>query len=314
MSAVKSRLELQLQEWVAEDLISREQALAILARTPVRSRNSCLAAYAIIGAILCVTGISLLLASNWQEIPALLKLTGVLLLLSAGTITAVETQKRGGPRSVWECGYLVAAVFPLLGLMLVSQIFHLSGSPSGFFGMWLLLILPLAVLGGSGVAFFVGIVAAYAWLAAFLEECFHFREMWWVFTVFAGAGAVLGGLSQLWLLAGRKDLRAMGEFIGVATVFLALWLAGFDITHWFALWATLFLGALGWIALSTERGRIHQVNLGFAVVALLIISTFLRLVGTMAQTGQIFLGGGVVLLVTAWGVNRARREVLRRMS
>jgi uncharacterized membrane protein len=106
----------------------------------------------------------------------------------------------------------------------------------------------------------------------------------------------------------------MGEFIGVLTVSLSLWLVGFDIDHWFVLWAALFLGALGWIALSMERNRVHQVNVGFAVVALLIISTFLRLVGTMAQTGQIFLGGGVVLLVTAWLVNRARREVLRRMS
>jgi hypothetical protein len=180
--------------------------------------------------------------------------------------------------------------------------------------VWLLAITPLAVLSGSGAAFFVWVAAGYAWLGVNLDENFKFHDMWQFFLIFAGAGAVLASLSQLWLKVGRKELRAMGEFIGVATTSLSLWLVGFDVAHWFALWGGLFLAALGWIWLSMERGRIHQVNVGFVLVGLLIISTFLRLVGTMAQTGVIFLGGGVVLLVTAWLLNRLRREVLKKMS
>ena len=309
-----SKLEPQIRQWVQDGLISEEQGGAILAKYPDPPRSGWLLACALIGGVLCVSGASLLIASNWQSIPALVKLAGVLVLLIAGTVTGVEAQRRGVHRGVWECGYLVAAVFPLLGLMLVSQIFHLSGETSGLIALWGLAIAPLALLSGSGAAFFLWVAAGYTWLGFRLDETKVFDDMWQFFLVYAGAGAVLAAASQLWLKAGRKELRAMGEFIGVATAALSLWLVGFDIQHWFALWSALFLAALGWIWLSMERGRIHQVNVGFVVVGLLILSTFIRLVGTMAQTGVIFLSGGVVLLLTAWGLNRLRRRVLRRMS
>jgi len=127
-------------------------------------------------------------------------------------------------------------------------------------------------------------------------------------------GASVAGASQLWLQTPRRELRTLGEFIGVATVAFALWVTGFDIPHWFALWSTLFLVALGWIWLSMTRERIHQVNVGFVLVGLLIFSTFLRLVGTMAQTGVIFLSSGVVLLLTAWGLEWLRRRLVRKLS
>jgi uncharacterized membrane protein len=314
MSEAMFRLEPQIRQWVRDGLISTEQADAILAKYPDSPRNGWILAYALIGGVLCVAGVSLLIASNWQSIPALVKLAGVLVLLTGGTITGVEAQRRGGHRGVWECAYLVAAVFPLLALALISQIFHLSGETSGLLAVWFFAVTPLAVMSGSGAAFFAWVAAGYTWLGFRLGETTHFDDMWQFFLIYAFVGVVLAGLSQLWLKIGRTELRAMGEFIGVATAALSLWMVGFDIVHWFALWGGLFLAALGWIWLSMERGRVHQVNVGFVLVGLLIISTFIRLVGTMAQTGVIFLGGGAVLLLTAWGLNRLRREVLERMS
>jgi len=309
----RATLERLVREWTGEGMISEEQGRAILARHPARA-GAWLMAYVLIGGVLAVAGISLLIASNWQAIPALVKLAGVLVLLTVGTVAGVETQRRGCPRAVWECGFLVAAVLPLLGLMLVSQIFHLSGDVSGMLAVWTLAVTPLMLLSGSGAAFFVWLVAGYFWLGFRLGETHVLREFWQVALAYAGAGASVAGASQLWLQTPRRELRTLGEFIGVATVAFALWVTGFDIPHWFALWSTLFLVALGWIWLSMTRERIHQVNVGFVLVGLLIFSTFLRLVGTMAQTGVIFLSSGVVLLLTAWGLEWLRRRLVRKLS
>jgi uncharacterized membrane protein len=314
MSDAIPKLERHVRQWVTEGIISAEQGAAILARHPTRASSGWLLAYVLIGGVLCVAGVSLLIASNWQSIPALLKLAGVLVILAASTIIGVETQRRAAHRSIWECAYLVAAVFPLLGLMLVSQIFHLSGDTSGLLAVWCLAITPLAILSRSGSAFLVWVVAAYAWLGFVLTEKFHWPDMWQFFLAYAAAGTALAAVSQLWRRIHREDLRSIGEFIGAMTAAFALWLVGFDIDRWAFLWAGLFIAALGWIWLSMECHRPHQVNLGFVLIGLVILSTFLRLVGTMAQTGIIFLSGGVVLLVTAWGLNFLRRQVLRRMS
>lgn len=309
----RATLERLVSEWTGEGVISEEQGRAILARHPARA-GAWLMAYVLIGGVLAVAGVSLLIASNWQVIPALVKLAGVLLLLALGTVTGVETQRRGCPRGVWECGFLVAAVLPLLGLMLVSQIFHLSGDASGMLAAWALAITPLMLLSGSGAAFFVWLSAGYFWLGFRLGETHVLREFWQVALVYAGMGAAVAAASQLWLLTARRELRTLGEFVGVATAAFALWVAGFDISHWFALWGGLFLVALGWIWLSMVRERIHQVNVGFVLVGLLILSTFIRLVGTMAQTGVIFLSSGVVLLLSAWGLEWLRRRLVRKLS
>lgn len=302
-----------VREWTGDGLITEEQGRAILARQLKKTNGLLTTAYVLIGGVLAVAGVSLLIASNWQAIPSLMKLAGVLALLLFSTVIGVEGQHRKWHRAIWECGFLVAAVSPLLGLMLVSQIFHLSGSVTDLLAVWLVAITPLALLGGGGAAFLIWIAAGYAWLGYCMGENFFWRHLWQVSLVYAGAGTIVGVGSQLWLLTGRRELRTIGEFVGVATVGFSLWITGFDISHWFLLWSALFVGALGWIWLSMVRERVHQINVGFVLVGLLIFSTFIRLVGTMAQTGVIFLSSGVVLLLTAWGLGWMRRKLLRKM-
>lgn len=308
----RATLERLVREWTGDGVISEEQGRAILARHPKRA-GGWLTAYVLIGGVLAVAGVSLLIASNWQAIPPLVKLVGVLALLVCGTVVGVEGGHRKWHRAVWECGFLVAALCPLLGLMLVSQIFHLSGSVTDLLAVWTVAITPLALLGGSGAAFLIWIAAGYTWLGYRMGETRFLREPWQVFLLYAGVGAIVGAGSQLWLLVGRRELRTIGEFVGVATVGFSLWITGFDVSHWFALWTALFVAALGWIWLSMVRERVHQMNVGFVLVGFLIFSTFVRLVGTMAQTGVIFLSSGVVLLFTAWGLECLRRKLLRKM-
>lgn len=309
----QTQLKPHVEAWTREGLIQPAQAEAILARYPVRGRNYWMIAFAVIGSVLILGGIILLIASNWQHIPPLVKLTGLLALLVASTIIAVESQRRGMHRAWWECASLGAAVFPLLGLMLISQIFHVQGKPTALILVWTLATAPLPVLTRSVSAWVVQILALMSVLICAIHDYLpvdEFLFQHWCLAWIA-FGGTLAFASQLWTRAGLPIQRDVGEFWGVLTVFIAAYVLGFDVDPWFGLWLLVFFGALGLIWRGTRTARPHQVNVGFVMVALVILSTFFRLVGTMAQTGLIFILGGSTIILTVWGLNRLRQKVLQ---
>ena len=57
-----------------------------------------------------------------------------------------------------------------------------------------------------------------------------------------------------------------------------------------------------------------MVNLGVAFIALLIIATYINLVGSMARTGVMFLVGGVFLIVFGIYLEKKRRALMRQMK
>lgn len=312
----QTHLKPHLEAWTREGLIQPAQAEAILARYPVTGRNYWMVAFAVIGSVLILGGIILLISSNWQNIPPLMKMAGLLALLAASTITAVESQRRGMHRAWWECASLGAAVFPLLGLMLISQIFHVQGKPTGLILVWTLATAALPLLTRSVSAWVVQILALMSLLICAIDDRFlgarYSFEQWCL--AWIAFGGLLAFASQLWARAGLRIQRDVGEFWGVLTVFIAAYVLGFDVDAWFGLWLLVFLGALGLIWRGTTTARPHQVNVGFVMVALVILSTFFRLVGTMAHTGLIFIAGGGMIILTVWGLNRLRRGVLQRMD
>lgn len=310
MKLHQSRLKPEVDAWVRDGLVTREQADRILDRYPREARNLWLAALVVIGSVLCLGGIILLIASNWQEIPALVKLTGLLVLLIGSTVLGVETARRRGPAVASECGFLGAAVLPLLGLALISQIFHLEGRPTTLVATWAIAIAPLPFLSRSLSAWIVWI-GALGWLLGVALDDYtglhRFREFCGAYAAF---GLVLAFASQGWR---ERPLRAVGEFIGVFIAGLAAYLAAFDLSWWFPAWLALFVAAIGLVYFGYRTARIHQVNFAFVLIALVMISTFLRLVGSMATTGTIFLSGGVFMILVAWGLNHLRRKVLREI-
>lgn len=312
----QKQLQPHTEAWVREGLIQPAQAQAILARYPVTGRNYWMIAFAVIGAVLILGGIILLVASNWQEIPELVKFIGLLALLAASTIAGVETQHRGMHRVWWECAYLGAAVFPLLGLMLISQIFHVQGQPTGLVLAWTVATAALPLLSRSVSAWVVQILALMSLLICAVEDKLvvsdpDFAQWCQIWIVF---GVALASGSQLWARHGLRVQRDVGEFWGILNTFIAAYVWGFETRHWLALWLLVFLAALGLIYRGYARQKAHQVNMGFVMVALIILSVFFRLIGTMAQTGVIFITGGAAILGTVWALNRLRRNVLQRMS
>ncbi len=315
----QKRLRPESDAWVRDGIISEEQAARLLARYPATDRNPGLIALAIIGSVLCLTGIALVVASNWDVIPAVAKLAVLLAMLAGSTIFAVETQRRSdAARGWWESGYLGAAIFPLLGLALISQIFHVAGRVSDLFLVWTLAIAALPILSRSVSAFLVFLFSVALLLGS--AQADH-RWMWearhnfvvgcTTFLIFGGITALL---SQLWLKFSERLLRDVGEFFGLFAAFGAAYLLGFDVgSSWPLIWLGVFVAALALIALGYRRERIHQVNLGFTMVGLTVLSTFFRLVGTMFNTGLIFIGGGLVIILCVVILERLRRRLLKRL-
>jgi uncharacterized membrane protein len=81
------------------------------------------------------------------------------------------------------------------------------------------------------------------------------------------------------------------------------------VVSWF-LWFILGLWCVAWGARSDHKGF---VNLGVLAVGAGIVTRFFDLMGSMAQTGTMFLIGGVVLLGTGFGMERWRRKIVRQM-
>jgi uncharacterized membrane protein len=89
--------------------------------------------------------------------------------------------------------------------------------------------------------------------------------------------------------------------VGTVIVSAAAWVVWFL----FALWLVVY-GAL-----SRQR---DFVNTGVLAFGLGIVTRFIDLIGGLADTGTLFVLGGVVLLGTAWGMERWRRAVVARIE
>jgi uncharacterized membrane protein len=314
MSLTQKKLRPELERWTGLGLVTPENAGKILGQYPAGDRNYWIIAFAAIGSVLCLTGVSLILASNWQEIPGVVKLAGLLILLAGSMALGIESQKRGWHRSWWECAYLAAAVFPLLGMMLISQIFHTHGEPRDAMLAWMVVIAPLPLLSRSVSSFVAWILSGMSLLICLVDDRIlidSFEGSCLAFVVF---GLALALLSQLWTKLNEPIQRDVGEFWGVLMAVIAAYVLGFDIKPWLLIWFLIFLFCLGLIYRGYRVEKTHQVNMGFVMVAILILSIFFRLVGTMMNTGLLFIAGGAVLLGVVYGINRLRRRVLEKMS
>lgn len=118
-----------------------------------------------LGGALCVIGIALIISANWQEIHRWVKIIGLLLLMAAAYGGGFRLQRDGWNFPRLGGALLVAGcVMLLLGIALVSQIFHLDGRPGDAVLIWIAGILPVPFLTRARGAFFVLLLAVYSWL------------------------------------------------------------------------------------------------------------------------------------------------------
>lgn len=133
------------RQWVAEKLITPEQASALLEYEKKRfSLFSLTNVLLFLGVFALGCGVCALVAANWQDIPDAVKL-GVLYLLTAGTAAAAERQRTKNPAAfelLLTCYMLL--LFAVIGLN--GQIFHLVSDSWKAFMFWSFLAFPLLFL------------------------------------------------------------------------------------------------------------------------------------------------------------------------
>jgi uncharacterized membrane protein len=83
--------------------------------------------------------------------------------------------------------------------------------------------------------------------------------------------------------------------------------------HWVAS-VGLFVFCLLQIQVGIQERAPFMVNLGIAFIALDIIATYIRLIGSMARTGLMFLISGVFLIVFGIYLEKKRRRLMARIK
>ena len=165
------KLGSKLAEWHQANLITAEQAREILAFEQKRSRsaNWIVLALGAVGALGVVTGIISLIAANWDEIPAPIKLAAALAML-AGTLAAAHQLSRVG-RTLASDLFLAAHAGLVLAMIgLVGQVYHLSGAPWRALALAAAMALPAAAIAEHSVLSDVAIGYTVSALALFLGE------------------------------------------------------------------------------------------------------------------------------------------------
>ncbi|MEZ4502660.1 MAG: DUF2157 domain-containing protein [Dehalococcoidia bacterium] len=218
--------------WVDEGIISPEQRERLLARYPEEPARSHVATIiALVGGAIAVLGVTLIVATNWNDIPLMVKLaTGEALLVVLFTL---GYWLRFGSPHRWKTGeavLLIASGVFLGDLALVSQQYHIETNPSRYFlALWLSVVALPYLLRSR----------AYALVSASAFVVFLIVEM-----VRDGSPLEVSGFAIVLLLvpigaavlaAGalhRGDPRlapyaAPIEFVGAAFLFGAIYILGF---------------------------------------------------------------------------------------
>ena len=202
------RLGRETESWVAEGLISAEQAAALRARYPAAGvaleepRSRAATALAVVGAIAVGAGVIGFFAANWDAMSHALRLT-VLTLAVAGSYTGgYELRERSGrsPR-VGEALYLLGVLLFGAALFLVGQMYNVEAHD------------PLALLIWAAAAFAVALTVRSPAVAATALLIFTGWVGFEAGTALEGSGEDAAGLAVLAVLYG-------GALYGVGTVAL----------------------------------------------------------------------------------------------
>ena len=159
-------LKEEAEKWVEKDIITASQAEKILAEYPEKQilPMTFQRTFSALGAVLIAIGVLLVLAHNWDALSRGVRLTSVisLLVLSQGAMLAtMHIEKLARYR---ESVSIVLSLMVGAALVLTGQTFYLGIDTSWLFGVWMVLVLPIALLTETVLPIFVYAILFFIWL------------------------------------------------------------------------------------------------------------------------------------------------------
>ena len=207
----RQQLEADLVKWVAAGVISGDAAQSIRkARFSDEAKSRLPGIFAMLGALMLAASVSAFVAANWQEIPRLVRLVGILAIIAGCFFPALMLQRRGHPAAA-DAAITFATLCFGAGIALVGQMYHLpSDWPAGAMLVAIGGLIAAALTGKSG-PLVVAFVAMTSWSCGRFEAA-HFRETHWSFLLLFVPGL---------LLALGRENRLLAH---TAVVALSFWL------------------------------------------------------------------------------------------
>ena len=165
---MSSPLLKDLQELVSANILTRDKADQIeqyyrdKKERPDARFNIVLG---LLGALLVGSGIVLLVAHNWDEMPRTLQTVFAFVPLAIGQALCLFTLLKKRDNVAWREGSAVILFFAVASCMaLVSQVYHITGTLEGFILTWLLLTVPLVYIMRSSLVSLL-VIACATWYA-----------------------------------------------------------------------------------------------------------------------------------------------------
>jgi len=239
--------EKQIQEWLESGTITQEQAQKMLADVDQKSKeemsNKFIVAISTIGAILLGIGAILFVASNWREIPDLMKV----LILLGSTFGAyylgylLKYDKKNLPKVGVSLFFLGALLFGA-SIFLIAQIYHINANAHSLVLIWLIGVLPLVYAFRSEPIAALSSLLFFIWIGLFIFRGGRFDEdIFFSFPViYLSAGTLLfsiGGLHYLkpQLIKIARIFRIFGIKIAMLSLFLLTFkfFSGYIDSYWF---------------------------------------------------------------------------------
>lgn len=137
----------KIDDWQAAGLLDPASAAAILQHEQGRQRPVALFAVAGLGLLALALGILLLVAANWDDLGAALKLSVHVALILAAAVGTLLFQRRDAAWAGEGALFLLAAL-TLAGIALQSQVYQLTGPLWQALAWWAVLASPAILLLG----------------------------------------------------------------------------------------------------------------------------------------------------------------------
>jgi hypothetical protein len=307
-------LTTKLQTWRAEGLVSPEQAEAIAAfeaaqPEPASPRRGLLAeAIGYVGAALAVAAVGLIVSNVWEELstgPRLI-LVGLLTLLLAGAGFGLRNVERSSLQRLTSVLFTgaIAGVAWFAGIV-ATDVASLEQGEIGLAvgGAALVASLPLYLLRRRALHQLTVLASVIAVVVSSLSLPSMDVDPIWYGLAIAGVGAAwfvlaVGG----WLVP-----RFVGEVSGSALAIFALQAAGGADQYWPLFLAVAIAGGL--IALAVVNDQLHHLVVGAVGLFIIVPQLVFRLFGDTLSAPAVLLIIGLLLVLLAVGIGRARREV-----